>query len=283
MNYTNKHNLPEYIVAWLLHDDYDYDDSAISTTTLLKPARAYVLGHLHKSELSIDVADLIALRYGSALHESFEVVLMGQIQEIRYFADIGGYRISGKPDLILDDEIHDFKSTSVWGFIYGSKDDDFIKQMSIYRLILHRNGIDLKDTGVIDFLFTDWSKSKAGSSPDYPALRYAQKRYSLMSLEETEAYIVSRLSVFEDAFDELPKCTAEELWSTETTYAVMKSGNIKAKKVCSTQAEADAFINGDPALSVEVRPGMAKRCAYCAAAPFCDQFKDMQAKGLVSE
>lgn len=40
MKYTNKHNFPDFVVQWLEHDEYDYDENTISATTLMKPARA---------------------------------------------------------------------------------------------------------------------------------------------------------------------------------------------------------------------------------------------------
>ncbi len=283
MKYTNNHNLPEYMVKWLMHDDYDYVSGTISATTLLKPSRAYVLSHRHQGELSVDAADLLAIRYGSALHESFENVLLGQIQETRYFADINGFRISGKPDMVIDNQLHDLKSTSVWSYIYNSKDDDFIKQISIYRLLLHKNGIEVLDTGIIDFLFTDWSKSKAAQDASYPQLRYSQKELKLLSIEDTEIFITERLETFENAFESLPGCTAEELWQSETTYALKKDGRKSAIKVYSDLTEANEAAKEDDKLYVETRPGTVKRCSYCVAAPFCDQCKRLKEHGLINE
>ena len=41
--------------------------------------------------------------------------------------------VSGKYDLVLDGQLSDYKSTSVWTYIYGSKVEDYIKQGSIYK------------------------------------------------------------------------------------------------------------------------------------------------------
>ena len=43
MNFTNKYNIPEHICKWLSNDEYDYLPGIFSATTLIAPARAFVL------------------------------------------------------------------------------------------------------------------------------------------------------------------------------------------------------------------------------------------------
>ena len=45
--------------------------------------------------------------------------------EKRTDRDLLGYTITGKFDMCLDGELHDFKSTSVWSYIMGGKDEDY--------------------------------------------------------------------------------------------------------------------------------------------------------------
>ncbi len=69
--YTNKNNISLPLAVWLMHDDYDYDsrDNVISATALLKPTRALVLKYQNKDlDKSVDIADLVSARMGSAIH-----------------------------------------------------------------------------------------------------------------------------------------------------------------------------------------------------------------------
>ena len=43
MKYTNKRDFPDFVVEWLKHDEYDYDENAFSATTLMQPPRSYAL------------------------------------------------------------------------------------------------------------------------------------------------------------------------------------------------------------------------------------------------
>ncbi len=285
MIYENKYNFPPYIVKWLTHDSYDHQSDTISATTLLKPARAYVLGKLHNFTLSMDVSDLIALKYGTGLHLSFNEVELSEIQEKRYYEDIivDGikYSVSGKPDIVIDGKVTDIKSTSVWSYIYGSSEDEHRKQLSIYKWLLTANGISTLDEGEICYLFTDWSKQKSKIDANYPACRMALKTIKLMSLSDTREYIISRLRVFKEAEKTLPECTSEELWRTSTTYAVKKENGKRAIRVFNSEEEAKAFSKEGQI--VEVRIGKAKRCGYCVCRKYCLQYHQLKEKGLTDE
>jgi len=74
MIYTNTHNLPDYVKSWLINDTYDYEENVISATTLLKPTRQIILEMRHRDEIVQDVSELIASKFGTALHLSFEKV-----------------------------------------------------------------------------------------------------------------------------------------------------------------------------------------------------------------
>ena len=84
MKHTNKRGFPDYVVEWLESDDYDYDENTMSATTLMQPPRAYALKKQNAADLEIDVEDLIASRFGTAIHDSVEKVnLTGCKQEER--------------------------------------------------------------------------------------------------------------------------------------------------------------------------------------------------------
>lgn len=252
MKYTNKNELPDYVVGWLKNDEYDYESDTISATKLIAPPRQYALYKLHADDLEIDVSDLIASRYGTAIHAAFEQIEFENIeQEKRMYCEIEVdgkvFKLSGKFDMLklLPDGTHkliDIKSTSVWSYIYGSKTEDYIKQLSIYKFLGNKNGYNIGSDADICMIFTDWNKTKAATSLDYPPLRIAIKPIVLWDDQKTEDFIKERLRLFIAAEKELPECTPKELWENR---------------------------------------GKVKRCEYCMARKFCKQFEQLLAQGKV--
>lgn len=290
MKYTNKFNLPLHIVDWLINDDYDhnFEENTISTTTLMKPVRAYWLSRRHNELLEMDASDLIASRMGSAIHDSMEKAPTQDIireQRFKRSIDIDDetWTVTGKFDMLVDNHdgtwhLRDIKTTSVWTYVLGGKDEDYTKQMSVYKWLL-QDEYEVSDEGYIDFVFTDWQSSKAREDDNYPKLKilpsYAVK---LWSLEETEKWVKDRLQSFksyrEAEDNKLPYCTREELWASNDKYAVTKKGAKRATKLCDSEEEAKAYMQTKKLLTVatiEKRPAKVKRCKYCPALPFCNQ------------
>ena len=77
-----------------------------------------------------------------------------------------------------------------------------------------------------------------------------------------------------DFGEELPACTAEEQWSSETSYAVKREGRKTAIRVFKTLEEATELAEKEKGY-VETRPGEPRRCVgnYCGVAQWCEQFK----------
>jgi len=215
----------------------------------MKPARITVLERQNREALEVDYADIIPSRYGTAIHDSFERVGISKaIQEKRVKTIFENLIITGKFDMLkeLEDKpgwykLVDLKSTSAWTIVYQSKNDDYIKQLSIYRWLCTLNGYRVSDKAEICFFFTDWSRASANKNPNYPQARVYILPLDLMTLEETEEYIRERIKVIKQAFVELPRCTDEELWKKKAE---------------------------DPP----------KRCDYCACRNFCEQYKEMVGK-----
>ncbi|MHA1137995.1 MAG: PD-(D/E)XK nuclease family protein [Candidatus Thorarchaeota archaeon] len=295
MKYTNNHKIPDIVRHWLEFDEYDYEEGVISATGLLRPIRATVLAKLNDEEVSIDIADLIAARYGTAIHDSFEKVMIpNTIQEKRMYADVGSYKVSGKPDIMKivgqgpTYQMVDIKSTSVWTLIYGSRDEDHKIQLSIYRWLAVVNGYTMTDDAEIIYIFTDWSRSKAKNTKDYPQLRIHVKTLNLMTNGETEEYVLERLSqihYYTEHPDELPECTREELWQGDDKWAVMKEGRKSAVKLHDTEESAFEHLDNVNAggHSIEHRPGKVNRCNYCNARAFCKQYAKMSEDGIIAD
>lgn len=297
MRYTNKHNFPDFVVQWLEHDMYDYDENTISATTLMKPARAYALEKQNSDNLEIDVSDVIASRYGTAIHDSVEKVnLTGCKQEKRLRKSVMNKIITGKFDILREigpdqHELIDVKSTSVWTYIYGSKEEEYQKQLSIYRWLGLQNGYNIVPKAKIWMIFTDWSQERARKNPDYPDTRIKIKEVELWPEEQTLKYIGNRIQELEAARKQdekdMPRCTDEELWAEADKYQVMKEGRKSALKNCKSQKEAEEFIRSKEEiknkLSIQVRKGGVKRCKYCMVRKFCSQYRELVEAGRIED
>lgn len=282
---------------WLINDDYDhnYQPNTISATSLLKPIRVLLLTQRHGDKFEIDASELIASKYGNAIHDSIERIQtpgVSKEERIRRTINVSGvdYTVTGKYDLLVKEgnnyTLRDIKSTSVWAQIHGGKDEDYRGQLSIYKWLLSPEKT-INDIAYIDFYFTDWQSSKAKMEENYPKHRiHAGHKIDLLPLELTEKAIrnkIANILLHQDTPDnDLPECTRKELWQTDDSWAVYKEGNKKASKVCKTLAEAEEYQNNRKIEgSIQHRPGEVKRCKYCPAIFACNQAQRFISEGLL--
>ena len=196
MKYTNKHNYPSYVQEWLKSDSYDYNPHTLSSTTLMSPPRMYALKTIFYDDLEVDINEMIAIRYGTAIHDSVEKVkLTNCIQEQRMRTIIDGMIVTGKFDILkdMDQKTHklvDIKTTSVWTYIYSSKDEEYIKQLSTYKFLCKMNGYNVGDEAEIMMVFTDWSQSKAKEDETYPQSRIVIKHIRTRNIFEWIFWII---------------------------------------------------------------------------------------------
>lgn len=280
MRITNKHNLPESIVRAV--ERHDHKGADYSATQLLNPPRILHLTRRHEDELTQDVSERLWALRGSAIHsiaergEGYE-----QYSEIYMEQEISGVQVSGTADLydIPTETLYDFKDTSVWTIIFGSRLEDWERQVNIYAYLMRQEGYEVQDAQIIAFM-RDWQKSKAKFDPNYPQDSVAVFTIPVWTEEEQYAYLVSRVATMEsckDTPDEaLPFCSDSERWKKETKHAVMKEGRKSAVKVHDVKEYAlkQAEELG-PNHYVQTRPGEAKRCAeYCDVSRFCNQYQE---------
>lgn len=256
---TNKHNIPLPMAVWLLNDEYDYidDPNYISATSLMKPMRSLILSkRIDWTNKERDLSELVASRFGSAIHDSVEkawvtrgqellvklgfpndaaekVIVNPSDQQLKTIKDIipiymekrsikpfQGFNIGGKFDLVMNGHLYDFKSTSTFNYTKSGNDQHYITQGSIYRWLNPK--LITEDVINIQFVFTDWQSFKARADPEYPQTRVVGRELKLMSLQETERYIRERLALYakyrDAAEKDLPDCTREELWQSEPQY-----------------------------------------------------------------
>jgi len=321
--YTNNSNVSLPLAVWLMEDDYDYDDrtNLISATSLLKPTRALVLKIQNIGlDKEVDITELVSARMGSALHaiaekawnnkdnikkaleamgasnvfDRFVINPTGALNidaipvyiEQRHETEIDGFIISGKYDLVLDGTISDYKSTSVWTYIYDSNAIKYTQQGSVYKWLaperITGNTID------IQFIFTDWSSAQALRDSNYPQSRVLTKSYPLWSTDRTESYIKAKLADITRytsmTQDELPKCTSEELWESATKYKYFKNPNAQraTKNFDNLEAANQRMADDGMVGTIKTVPGEAKACRYCEVVGICKQAQLLEAAGRLT-
>lgn len=286
----------------------------ISATTLLKSTRQVVLSkRIDPSQETIDISSLVKSRIGSALHDAIESAWksdhlvkvfssLGLPENIskrirvnpypnigeeypqdmipvwleqRSYKQLGNWTVIGQNDFIMDGEITDFKSTGTFTYVNSTKNDDYVKQLSVYRWLEPER--ITSDIGNIDFIFTDFKSSLIGQ-PNYPTAQTISKPFNLMPIDETESWIKSRLNLI-DAYEledesELPHCTDNELWRSESVWKYYKSGKVEARSTKNFTTAAEAYSrkaeDNNVGLVVEVK-GRPTACLYCNVASICSQ------------
>lgn len=320
MIYTNNTKIPLSMAVFLATDHYDYIPGTFSATKLLKPIRQLILTPRVPPELqTADLEDLVASRMGTAIHSGIELAwspenfpkameklgyspdLIAKVKvnpkpwelkagdipvymEIRSEKEVMGYRVTGKFDFVGNGALEDFKSTSTFSYMKGSKDLDYALQGSIYRWL--NPDIITKDVMSIQFIFTDWQRAQARANPIYPQRKTETKRYQLLSLEDTQKYIEGRIALYEkykQAKDEdIPECTDEELWRDAPVWKYYKNpaNMTRSTKNFDTEAEAYKRLADDGNVGMIVHnPGQVKACAYCPAFPICKQKDELIRSG----
>lgn len=307
---TNKNNLNLAMQVWLINDSYDYvsDPKYISATSLLKSVRQIILEKRLEGSPDGDISDMITSKYGTSIHSGIEEAWTnsklpdnlrklgineatidrikinptkpkeGDINiflEKRSTRKINGWTVGGKFDLVIDGKLYDNKSTSTWSYIYGSRVDDYTKQLSIYRWL--NTDLVTDDHFTINYIFTDWSQTKALQQKDYPQCRIISKDYELMELADIERYIKNKLNKVDKYINseeaEIPECTDEELWREPPKFKYYKDPTklAKATKVFESQLEANAYcLEKGTGIIIPVS-GSVRRCAYCRCFNQCSQ------------
>jgi len=280
---TNKHNVPETLVALASRDYYSKGRADYSVTEIISPPRIQRLRREHHENMEQDVSDMLWQLLGSALHVVAERgVADNHITEERIIADIGDVKLSGAIDIqrVTDEGIiiTDYKFTSAWALRQDKP--EWEAQQNIYAWLVEK----VKGKKVIGVqicaLIRDWSRREASVKADYPQAPIQVLELPLWPLEKTEAYIKERIEahrmskVQADWGDELPPCSDDDRWVRETKFAVKREGRKTAIRVLDTQHEADELAEKEKGY-VEVRKGEAIRCTgnFCGVAQWCSQYQ----------
>lgn len=317
MNVTNHYGVNLLMAVWLLNDDYDHDHTpkTISMSTLIKPLKKAILAkRVEAKNRSVDVADLMASGLGSAIHDAIEAVWLNKEKreaslrklgipedviasilvnpakedlfegcipvylEQRVVREFMGYRITGKYDAIADGRVNDTKSTGVFSYMKGTKDEDYRKQLSGYKWLNPDKVTD--PVGQINFAFTDWQGFRAAQDPAYPEKRLITKEFILLDDAGVEAFIKQRIEDLERYMDapeeDIPPCTPEDLWMDPPKYKYYSDPSKIASGGRSTKNfddpdEAQRFLMEKGKGQIVKVEGTPKACGYCDAFDICKQ------------
>ena len=281
MKITNKHRVPETLVALASREYYTKGAAQYSVTELLSPPRIRRLREQFHEKVEQDVTDMLWSMLGSALHVVMERgQTEGHITEERLFKEMDGVTISGQIDLQHERDggvvITDYKFTSAWAVMADKP--EWEEQLNVYRWLVETVKGNRVDALNICALIRDFSRHD--NREGYPAAPIQMISIPMWDLDKTEAFVRRRLDAHRDAKvahefgDALPECTPEERWQSETVYAVKREGRKTAIRVFKDRDEANQLAEKEKGY-VETRPGEPKRCTgnYCGVADWCSQYQ----------
>lgn len=291
MEVKNDLGLLEPLYKALARDSYTSGGADITPTTWLDSPRIAQLKKAHKDEIEESVSKRAFSALGNGFHNVMETSVSDEVitEERIFWKHPDGLLTSGAIDARIPKGdgtwiIVDYKVTSAHGTMYGIK-PAWKQQLNSYAYLLKKaSNIEVSELYVLAML-RDWKSAEAGR-PGYPAAPIMQIPIPLWSFEDAQAYVDERISLHQEAAyfaligEELPLCTAEEMWERQEKFAVMKSASHKrASRLLDTMEDAINWaadpINGlNDKNFIQHRPGKRVRCEdWCEVASFCSQHK----------
>lgn len=302
INYTNVSGIPQVLVQWLMEDKYDgytTNPNSFSATGLIISHKKAILTNAVRASMDIsvdvDVLTLMAAKRGTAVHDSIELYISNNQDDMPHVkAEERHYRtievdgvectVSAKFDCIVDDEIYDWKTCSVYVHNDAKKHQEWIEQLSINRWVLEHT-YALQPVGTIIAFFNQFSKDQANKSApfNYPSYSIQPYNFALMSYSETENFIRRRIrerkAIASVADANAITCTPADLWTENGEYKYFsKATNSRATKVSSNLAELRKLVREKGGIIVEPMP---KACEYCLGRATCDQYQGFISRGLL--
>jgi hypothetical protein len=219
MRVVNKFGMPDLIFKFLSNDMYDFvpNPTSVSGTGLLKPPREKLLTDRHNSEIEVDAGSRIWSLFGQGVHAVLEHGNLSDKQEERMTIKFNGFTVSGKFDLIIDNQLNDFKTLFSYTLTHNTREKEWTEQLSIYRwLYFKKHGKELNSSGKIIAIIKDWKKKYLGVTENYPSGPVVEIVLPLMSFDETEKFVAGKIDVLKQLAevpdDELPVCSDEDTW-----------------------------------------------------------------------
>jgi hypothetical protein len=272
MNLTNLKGLPDAFVSAVRNDSY-VGGGDISATKLIDSPQKRILNKTYKQYVVEDVSERVWSLMGQAVHTVLERAGTTALVEERLYMDVNGWQLSGQFDRLHlgDKALQDWKVTTVFK---ANGSEDWERQLNVLRMLAKANGYEV-DTLQVIAIFRDWRRSDASRNPDYPQASVKVIEVPVWDDAKATAYIEERIALHQAADrGEEVLCSDEERWYAGTTYALIKEGGKRAKKVSVNREDLG---EPDKGYVIEERKGGYRRCEnFCEVAPFCQQFKSTQ-------
>lgn len=266
-------SFPTPFLRAIQNDEYSKGDSQFSVTQLIGPPKRTWLATKMK-RIETPYSSFSAL-LGTAIHTVLEKNVMpenGEVAEQRMFYNFSlgeeTIRISGQIDFYENNTVFDYK------FIGGPQAEmkpDHHKQVQINGLLSKYNGFSVNHVAIV-YLQRDWSYMQSIVNPTYPKTPF-KIFIRDFNQEFAERTLLTCVKDHQQALAGEPRdCTDDEMWAKPDSFALMKPGAKKARKLCSSMAEANEEIK--PGEIVQTRKGERTFCgSFCGYSSICEQYQ----------
>lgn len=243
---TNNYNLPSAVYNVIAKEYYDDHGSDYSVTQLKDAPRIVQLKRRYKDSLTEDAIDRVWSLFGNIAHNLLEQHASDNaITEERLFLKVLDRTVSGKVDHYEDGIITDYKVTSAWSIVYGSRVDEWAEQLNSYAYLFREKGYKIKGLQIVAIL-RDWDKNKAKNDANYPQTPIIVVPIPLWAKTVQKKFVtnsVRALIANEDLADnDLTACTPSEMWERPSVFAVMKEGRKTAIKLYDNAESAEDHV-----------------------------------------
>ncbi len=269
---TNIHNLPSGIFNAVVKSIQEPQAGVIRVTELINPPLCKKLTLENWDTITADASEFLWSLLGTGIHSVLAKDEVDVLIEKRITAPIYDEILSGQIDRFIKktQTIADYKSTSVWSYLFGIK-PEWVSQLNLYKYLLETTGYTVKRL-TINMILRDWQMSKAVQS-DYPKIPFAVIDIPVWDRDKTNAYITERVKIHQA--EPIP-CSPDERWQRKSTFAVMKEGRKSAVRVKDSQEEAQDYLDTEvkavdqKKCQVVERVGEALKCkSYCLVRDIC--------------
>jgi hypothetical protein len=217
---------------------------------------------------------MLWLLLGKGIHKALEGgAPEGSLSEYTIKERWAGTLVTGTFDRWYQKRIRDWKVTSVFSFFLGDK-PEWTAQLNTYAALCESVGLPV-DALTINAILRDHIKSRSKSDSDYPVIPFQAVDVPLWVPSYTLTFIKDRIArhqAAEVAMD-APCCSDADRWARPTTFAVIKKGQKRAKRVLHTFEDAETWAKNNAAgwkVDIVERPGAYIKCRdYCISRAVC--------------
>lgn len=238
MQYTNKHQLPDWLVKQLIpKENHPPLPKRMSVTSLIHPPRMRTLLLEKWDDISVDVSELLNFFDGNNLDAAFSDEIGAQE---KMELEVDGVTIVGKLDLVLPTSqgvvIVDTKRAKVGIKGYTDTIKEWERQLNCYSYLYTRiHGQPI--VGLENHVFYKDHTPVCAANPSYPPIAYEIIKQPLWSMSEAEDYIKTQL---EYHASKPMDCPQDVRWGK---WKVKSEGRKTAHRVCDTFGEAVDWMN----------------------------------------